>query len=223
MQIHASLWILFASSLVITGLGAFDKNHSIQVPLVRRLVDPSLYPHDPFVAAVARYPSALWPLVALGARVLPLEGLLITLVVLERFFVLWAAGRLARAFAPGSTLALVASTALFAFAVDGAGPGGDRRAHFEQTGLAIGFLLLAMAAFFERRLLAGAILLAIAFNLNPLYGVFALSYFGATLLVDAGERGALRKWILPLLLFLALSSHALWAGLSAMHGSTASD
>lgn len=216
VQVRVSTWILFVSSLLITQCGAFCENHAIQVPLVNWLNDSSLYPQDPFASVVARYPSALWPLVALGARVFPLEGMLIALLVLERFFVLYAAGRLARAFAPHSGLAVVAVTALFAFAVEPVlGLGTIVEFYFEQTGLAIAFLLLAIAAFHARRPVAWAIWVAISFNLNPLYGVFALSYFGAAFSVDPDYRGDWRKWLRAFLVVLALTSYALWSGLSA--------
>jgi hypothetical protein len=216
VQARASTWVLFVASLLNTGYDAAGENHAIQIPLVNWLKDPSLYPHDPFMTVLARYPSALWPLVASGARVFPLEGMLFTLLILERLFVLFAAGRLARALAPRSRLAVVAATALFAFAVQPVlGSGTIVASYFEQTGLAVAFLLLATAAFHESRRMAWACLFAVAFNVNPMYGVFALSYFGAVLAFDPDHRRSWAMWARPLSLFLVLISPALYSVLSA--------
>jgi hypothetical protein len=211
VQARVSTWVLFVASLLTTGCDAIGENHAVQIPLVNWLNDPSLYPHDPFMIVLARYPSALWPLVALGARLLPLEGLLLTLVILERFFVLYAAGRLARAFAPRSWLAVVAATGLFAFAVQPVlGSGTIVESYFEQTGLAIAFLLLAAAAFQESRPIAWAVWLAAAFDVNAMYGVFALSYFGAAFALDPDHRRTWTMWIRPFSLLIVLATPALY-------------
>jgi len=150
IQLRISMWALFIASLLVSGWYAVCDNHAVQIPLVNWLNDPALYPHDPFMAVLTRYPSLLWPAVAFAARVFPLEGMLIGLFFLERLFVLYAAGRLARAFAPRSGLAVVAAMALFAFAVDSVlGRGTIVESYFEQTGLSIALLLMAAAAFEE--------------------------------------------------------------------------
>jgi hypothetical protein len=211
-----STWILFAASLLISGWYAVCDNHAVQIPLVNWLKDPSLYPHDPFMAVLARYPSLLWPAVAFAARIFPLEGMLIALFFLERFFVLYAAGRLARAFAPRSGLAVVAAMALFACAVDSVlGRGTIVESYFEQTGLSIAFLLMAAAAFEESRPVGWALWLAAAFGVNPMYGAFALSYFGAAYVFDPERRRAWKTWGRSCFLFVALASPAIYAAVTA--------
>lgn len=223
-RVRLSFWILLISSLAITKIGVFCWNHAIQVPLVNWLNDRSLYPQDPYMAVLARYPFGMWSIVALLARVFPLEGMLLVLFVLERLFVLYAAGRLARAFAPRSGLAVVAATALFAFGLQSMiGHGTIIALSFEHTTLAIACILLGCAAFYERRPVATAVWLGVGFELTPMYGVFALSYFGAVFVLDAEYRGEWKRWVRPFLLFLALSSYAVYLGLVVAKGPSAVD
>ena len=223
-QVRVSFWILLISSLAITKIGVFCWNHAIQVPLVNWINDRSLYPQDPYMAVLARYPFGMWSIVALLARLFPLEGLLLVLFVLERLFVLYAVSRLARAFAPRSGLAVVAATALFAFGLESMiGDGTIVALSFEHTMLATACILLGGAAFYERRPVDTAVWLGIGFELTPMYGVFALSYFGAVFVLDAEYRGEWKRWVRPFLLFLALSSYAVYLSLVVTRGQSAVD
>src|SRR5437867_3087385 len=48
---------LFLASLLVTECGVYCENHAVQVPLVRLLNDPGLYPGDPLAASLRLYPS----------------------------------------------------------------------------------------------------------------------------------------------------------------------
>ena len=223
-QVRASFWILLASTLLITKIGAYCWNHAIQIPLVNWLNDRSLYPHDPYMEVLARYPFGLWRLVALLARIFPLEGTLRSLFVLERMFALYAAGRLAAALAPGRRLAVVAAVALFAFPLDSMmGHGTMVASSFEHTALALACFLMAAAAFEQQRRGAWAVWLGAGFELTPMYGVFALSYFGAVFVLEADYRSAWKRWLGPCALFLALSSYALYQGVAIARGPSSID
>jgi hypothetical protein len=56
-----------------------------------------------------------------------------------------------------------------------------------------------------------------------MYGVFALSYFGAVFALDAGYRGAWKRWVRPFLVFVALSSYAVYLSLVVAKGQSAVD
>lgn len=210
---------LTVCSLLVSGIEIYTQNHAIQVPLVRWINDPSLYPGDPFIASLSRYPTTLWYLVALLARAFPLGPLLVVLLAIERLFVICAAGRLARALVPGSRLAVVGAMALFAFAMNSLLAAGTIvPSFFEQTGLSIGCFLLAAAAFHEKRLTAWAVWAAIGFTLTSLYGTFALSYFAAVGLCDGEYRREWRRFVRPVLLFLALASYTIFLGARSLRG-----
>jgi len=198
---------LFVASLLQTGYAVYVGNHALQLPLVYLLNDPSLYPHDPFVVALRSYATWFWPAVAWGARIVPLGWLLLVLFLCERALLLYAAGALARTFSPRSELAVVAAMTIFASGLRPlVGDGTIVEKYTEQTGFAIPFLLLAIAAFYRRRPLATASWLAIGCNVNILYGMYTLSYLTVVWLVDPECRRAWRPWIAAAGAFLLLSS-----------------
>src|SRR5262249_30176120 len=90
--------------------------------------------------------------------------------------------------------------------------------YFEQTGLSIPFFLLAAAAFHESRALACAAWLAVGFNIDGMYGIFAASYLGAAFVIDGSYRRDWRRWIPAFLLFLLLASYAIFLGFSTVGG-----
>jgi len=150
-----ALLVIWAASIALTGLsiGAPGRNNELHFPLVQVLNDPALYPGDPFAATLAGYASMVWPLVAIPARWIELQWLLIPLAVLERLLVLWAGGRLARALAPGSDLAVIGAWILFAGAPRPlVGAGTIVTGEFEQTGVAVALFMLAAAALLEDQL-----------------------------------------------------------------------
>ncbi len=116
----------------------------------------------------------------------------------------WA---LARTFSPRSELPVVAAMTIFAAGLQPlVGDGTIVEKYTEQTGFAIPFLLLAIAAFYRRRPLATASWLAIGCNVNILYGMYMLSYLTVVWLVDPECRRAWRRWIPAAGAFLLLSS-----------------
>lgn len=215
--------VFAAASVLLTGYRVYFHNQALQIPLVRLLNDPSLYPNDPFAATLPYYASSLWRVVAWGARVVPLEPLLLVLFLIERFVVIYAAGNLALAFAPKSRLAMAGAMAFFATDPTPIIGGGTLlMPYFEQTSLAVGFLMLAMAAFYRRRPVAWAVWLAAGFNCNSLYGCYALTYFGAVFLLDSEYRREWRQWIRYLGLFVVLAIPAIVLSAAAIGKGTVS-
>lgn len=86
--------------------------------------------------------------------------------------------------------------------------------YFEQTALSIAFFLLAIASFYNSRPILAAIWLAIGFNLNSMYGTYAITYLGAVFLLDSTYRRAWKKWVLSFGLFLLIASPAIVLTLS---------
>lgn len=214
-----------AASVLFTGYRVYFHNQALQIPFVRLLNDPSLYPNDPFAATLPYYASPVWRVVAWCARVVPLEPVLLAFFLVARFLAIYAAGNLALAFAPRSRLAMAAAMAFIATdPVPIIGGGTILMPYFEQTSLAVAFFMMAMAAFHRRRPVAWAIWLAAGFNCNGLYGVYALTYFGAAFIVRTVEsrqppspihnskfiiHNSLRVWLGALGLFAVLSIPAI--------------
>ena len=163
-------------------------------------------------------------MVARLSRLVPLEPLLLALFVIERTAVLAAAGALARTLAPSSWLAPIAAMALFGFAIDTLlGNGTIVDPYFEQTGVAMVFLLFAAAAFYARRAFLWGICLGLGFASNGLYGLFAASYFSAAIALDAEARRAWRRWAGGLVPFAATASWEAARGLGSIAPSAGDD
>ena len=216
--------IMFLGSFAITGYRVFLEHHTFQIALVQLLKNPSLYPNDPYAVALSHYGSLLWPVVAWAAKLVPLEPLLFCLFFAERFFTLYGAGRLARAFAPNSILAPVAAMAAFAVGIKPLmGGGAIVPPYFEQTGFAIALVLLAAAAFYESRPILWAVCLAIGFNMQSMYGIFALTFFAAAFAIGKIQDRDWKKWAVAFILFLALASPAIISGLRVMGNGDGND
>lgn len=210
------IFIFYISSLLVTGYLIYSSNQALQIPLVFKLNEPTLYPNDPFGDTLPYYSSMLWRVIALLVRVIPLEPLLLILFLAERLLVIYAAGKLAQTFAPKSQLASVGAMALFALAIEPIlGSGTIVPTSFEQTGLSIPFFLLATASLYRFHPFWCAVWTAIGFNLNSMYGTYALTYFGAVFLLDSSYLKAWKKWLLAFGLFLILASPAILLTLSA--------
>jgi hypothetical protein len=210
-----------ACSVLLTGYDVYTDNQSIQLPLVRLLKDPSLYANDVFAATLPQYASAVWHFVALLNQAIPLEPLLLVLFLFERFLVIYAAGYLARTFAPQSKLAIFGSMVLFSLEPTSILASGTIvRSYFEQTGFFIPFFLLATAALYQGRALLWAVLLAIGFNLNSMYGVYALTYFAALFVFDSSLRWHWKKWLLAFGVFMLFASPGIVLTFSAIKKGT---
>ncbi|HEY9706831.1 MAG TPA: hypothetical protein V6D48_01370, partial [Oculatellaceae cyanobacterium] len=213
-------FILFILSFVVSGYRIYEKNQDIQIPLVHLLNNPSLYPNDPFAATLLNYPSLLWQGVAIAARVVPLEPLLFSLFLLERLLVIYTAGNLGRTLAGESKLAIMGAIAIFAMAISPIlGEGTIVENYFEQTGFSIPFFLLAIASFYKSRPIPCAIWTAIGFNLNSMYGTYALTYLAAVFLLDFTYRKVWKKWLIAFGLFLVLASPTIFITISAFKAS----
>ncbi len=209
-------FILFITSFFVSGYTVYESNQAIQIPLIYLLNNPSLYPNDPFAATLLNYPSLLWRVVALVARIIPLEPLLLTLFLLERLLVIYAAGKLARTFVGESKLAILGAIAIFSLAISPIlGSGTIVERYVEQTGFSIPFFLFAIASFYKSQPIWCAIWTAIGFNLNSMYGTYALTYLGAVFLLDSTYRQAWKKWLFAFCLFLGLATPVILPTLSA--------
>jgi len=198
---------LYLGSLVSTGIDVGIGNHELQIPLVLELNDGSLYPHDPFVETLGSYPAPLWHIVAALARLAPLSPLLVILLALSRLFTLWAAGRLAATLSENNPLAILGAWTVVALApFPAVGSGTIVSPLFEHTGVAVAMALLALAACVRGRPWEWAVYHGLAFNANPLYGIFALSYAATVWVARSESRRAWRSWIPAVLLAAVLSA-----------------
>ena len=77
------------------------ENQPLQIPAIERRLDPGLFPADPLVEALDRYPSVFFPLAAAVRRQMPLERPFAALHLLTLVGVATAMGALARRLGAG--------------------------------------------------------------------------------------------------------------------------
>ncbi|MCC6442684.1 MAG: hypothetical protein IT210_04390 [Armatimonadetes bacterium] len=206
----------FLISVLITRYDVFTGNQAIQIPLIHELMDRRAFPSDPFAAILPYYASMLWRVVAMLHIFFHLQPLLLGLFIARQLFVLYAAGRLAHAFMPGSRLAAMGAMLMLAFGpVPLVGSGTIFNNYFEQSGLCTGFLLMAAAAFIERKPLRWAVWMGIAFNVNILYGIYASVYFTAVTLAVARYRSQWKEWAKHAGVALLIALPTLWLALQS--------
>ncbi len=205
------VWLL---TVVISGYEPYlGSNNHLQIPLVKRLVRPELYPHDPLVDALKYYSSPHWHAVAFLSRFISLDTLLLVLFLLSRLLLVGGAYALARAMVPQApaSVALLGTLVLALQPKPFAGGGTVAQSYYEHSSVAQAVLLWATAAFLRGRALIWAILLGLVFNLNALYAAGALVYYGmAWLLLRQHTGWQLRHWIGALVVCTVVASPALW-------------
>jgi len=200
---------LFALSLLAGGYRVYAGHQSMQLPLVEWVADPSLFPHDPFAATLSRYGAPVWWAIGRATVYFPIETILLSLFLLEKLCLLLAGAALARALYPGSARAPWAGAAVVAVGICPILGGGTiTKTYFEQTSASVPFFLWAFAALLQGQPWRWAVACAAGTALNPLYGVYAVTYSGLGLLAQHGRR--VRAWGLPLLAFAALAAPAFW-------------
>jgi len=205
-------FLFFCLSLLFSGYHFYKGNHAVQLTLVELLNDPTLYPDDPFAAVLPYYATHLWKLVAFcTSHFISLKSFLFISFLIGRLLVIFTAGYLANVLSSGSRMATLGCMAMFSLVPHSILGGGIIVSYFfEQTGLSTPFFLLAMASFYKNKHVSWAIWTAIGFNLNSLYGIYAISYFAAVFLLEKEYRLTWGKWLKGFIIFIALSSPTIY-------------
>jgi hypothetical protein len=213
--------VLFFTSIIISGYRIYSANQTVQIPFILSLSNPNLFPNDPFISTFVHYIAHIYRLIAFLSNSIPLETLLLIFFLLTRALVLFAAARLALTLSNNSKLAAVGAMAFFAlFPAPIIGHGTLVNNYFEHTSLSVAVLLLAIAAFYSSRSFFWALLLAIGFNLNIMYGTYVCVYLAAVFLFDRHYHASWKKWLLPGILFLLLSAPTIASALSSLSSET---
>lgn len=191
------------------GYSAYIGNHALQIPLIEKIIQPKLFPHDPFAETLLSYSAPVWWLIAWMSRMIPLAQLLFVLFLVEKTLLLLSAASLARAMRPTSILAPWVAAVVVAVGVPAllGSSGPITPPYFEQTGASIPFFLFAFAALVQKKHWTWAICLALGTLLNPMYGVYAATYsiFG----IMATDKLQWRRWLVPAAVVIILSLPAL--------------
>jgi hypothetical protein len=187
--------LLALAGTVLVGYRFGDSNHGITVPILKRMMDPSLFPGDVMVATGERFPTVFYRLLAL---VLPGTGAIpaafFALYVLSIAATLAGAYRIGR-WAGGPAAGAVAL--LFAFPVR-IGLAGEAlyRVAFSHSHVASALVIWAIVWFLEGRRLLPLLVLSLGAYNHVLYSLYVLVPMLLVVLDERRQTGTRRTAIL---------------------------
>lgn len=182
--------------------GTFDQ--VIHIPFLKKDVDPSLYPNDPFFALSAQHYSYFWFLFRPFYRLGVLEMAMFVVHVLTTYATFWALWTLSDTLFQ-NPLANLFTVALFAFPHVGfAGFPVFEFSLLNRT-FALPFLLWAITLYLRRRYLFAFLLVGVMYNLHVISANFVLAMF----LFDSLLQFRASGWRNPLLGIAAFLAGAL--------------
>jgi len=194
----------------LTGYRFGDSNHGITVPILKRLMDATLYPGDVMVATAERFPTIFYR--ALGA-VLPgtdwIPAAFFTLYIVAIAATLAGAYRIGR-WAGGPAAGVV--TALFVVPVR-VGLAGEAlyRAAFSHSHLASALTIWAIVWFLEGRRLLPLLVLSLGAYNHALYSAYALVPMSLVVLWEWREAGTRRTLVRLSAAVIPLLPLGIWA------------
>jgi Domain of unknown function (DUF6798) len=207
----ATLSLLLAlASIVLVGYRFGDSNHGITVPILKRLMDPSLYPGDVMVATADRFPTLFYRGLAL---LLPS-----TQWIPASFFALYVASIAATyagayrigAFFGGPKAGAFALAFAFPVRIGMAGEALYRVA-FSHSHVASAITIWAIVWFLEGRRLLPILVLALDGYVHVLYSAYVLVPVLLVVLVERRSAGLRRTALLLAAAVVPLLPLAAWS------------
>jgi hypothetical protein len=183
--------LLSLAGTVLTGYRYGDSNHGITVPILKRLMDASLYPGDVMVATADKFPTVFYRALALllpGTDWIPVAFFVLYVVAIAATLAgAWRLGKWAGG-EPAAWLAL-----LFAFPVR-IGLAGEAlyRVEFSHSHLASALVIWAMVWFLEGRRLLPILVLSLGAYNHLLYSAYVLVPVMLVVFAERREAGPKR-------------------------------
>jgi hypothetical protein len=165
---------LFTLIFVGYHFGTFDQ--TIHIPFLKKYVDPTLYPGDPFFELRFQHYSYFWFLFQPFYRAGVLEGVMLLVHFLATYFTYWMLWALAQTLFGSPLATLLSTTALVIPHIGFAGFPVVEFSLLNRT-FVLPFLLLAMVLFLRGRVVLAYALLGGLYNLHVISVQFVLSMF----------------------------------------------
>jgi hypothetical protein len=197
------------SALVFRRYVYLHNNQALQLPMVLKLRDPSLFLHDRFVETLRHYCSWFWMGVA-DIRCVPLPTLLSLVFLITVAGGICMAALCSKGLLPGSRSGPIAAAVVFAAGMQPVLGGGTIvNSYAEHTSLAVVLLLGAFAAILLDRPYCWALAFGLGFACNPMYGLHASVYFAVFGVVSLRAQRLDRRWLRAGLMALILLAPSL--------------
>jgi hypothetical protein len=219
--VHASTWLRLTEAATLAALLALagtsligyrfgDSNHGITVPILKRLMDPALYPGDVMVATAESFPTVFYRLLALllpGPQSIPAAFFFLYVATMAATFAgIYRIGRWAGGDAAGALAVLFAVPVRIGLAGEAL-----YRPAFSHSHVASALAIWAMAWFLEGRRFLPLLVLSLGAYNHLLYSVYVLVPLVLVVLWERRAAGARRTlWLLGAAV-LPLLPLAVWA------------
>lgn len=200
---EAILWIgavlVALLNISIKGFFPYNENGVFHIPMLRHMIDPAMYPDDPFISLGPNYYSLLWTIVTHAGRVFELENVMYTGYVIQQVLLHYTFGAIA--FRMGGNLSFSLGAMFWLVARFRPVFGGSyfMNVQLTHTSLSFPILLLALVFIMDRRLILAGITYAFAANIhlpNATYMAPVLGVVGAWHMVVTERDVPLRNRIL---------------------------
>jgi hypothetical protein len=177
-----------AASPLLHGYAIGFQNHFIQLPYLRWLQDPTLFPGDPLIAAMASYFSFFWLALAWICSRLPMEEVFLAghlLTVALKYAGIFALGR---ALFPSDRRAAYLGMWLVFFGHSGVGYEAMNWIYFAHTPLAADIGIWALVLALNGRYRLSFLLAGLVFNLHAMQSCYLALMIGCSLLREVRHR-----------------------------------
>lgn len=211
------LCIYFITNRYIFG---WDDQH-LEIPLLKHLIDPSLYQGDYYVESLAKnFTSYLYPILSRFITVDQVPGVYLALFIVSRYFLFYWWFKLwhlvAVRFGIGTVDCLNTKIVAFCCVVYAIVLGRTEEflyRTFSHQEFTLAIVFAAVYFFYKERFILAAVLLGIAANVHALYSLFPMIYMSVYLLFFNRER-RLEYWLKTGFTFVFFCLPFLWWTLS---------
>ena len=221
-RIFQTDWVLAGLLLIIFLLAngytyAWDDQH-VEIPLLKSLIDPSLYPNDYYVTSLKKnFTSVLYPILAKLITIDQIPTAYFILYLLSRYFFFYWMYKFWRLVAPkrrGAFLCVLTTMLLgrveeFLYRT------------FSHQEFALAIVMAGFYFFYKERFFLAALLLGVAANFHALYSLFPMLYM-LTFLLWEHKKFGWRTFFNSGIIFAAFTSPFLiWTTQKYLHAAPA--
>lgn len=163
----------------------WDDQH-LEIPLLKSLIDPSLYAGDYYVESLKKnFPSLLYPVLAHLIRIEHIPATYFILFLVSRYFLFWGMYKIWQTISGQKFPALLCTVSIM---ILGRVEEFLYRT-FSHQELALGIIFAGMSFFYKERFILSAILLGVAANFHLLYSFFPFLFMFMYLLTTIRRHG----------------------------------
>ncbi len=209
-RLASSDWLVAFGLLIIFLLTngyiyGWDDQH-VEIPLLKRLIDPTLYPHDYYVESlVQNFPSYFFHLLAKFITTEQIPAVYFLLYLVSRYFLffwiykiwLFISKDRGSAFICGLTFILIGRVEEFLYRT------------FSHQEFALAIVMAGMYFFYRDRFFLAAAIWGISANIHAVYSLFPALYLGAYFL-GKGGRESWAKLAKSAVIFMICALPVLW-------------